>query len=248
MKSHSIFFIFIISTYTICTQSNEKKHMPSSVTISINSANQAHLNQQNDFNQQANHLAMQKTQITTQQEPNFGQKLYDFYKQQLQKSQQVSTSTITWINNNKIKTISAGLLITYSYIFYQIYQANLIINSPDSWSNWHNNRSLEDLFAIPQNKLESDLLFSIQTRYVHPVNPTDFIYSIVQSSISFNKEMQVLEDQILRYQRLKQCQSLPFFFIDAQELALLQDKHKKLSFIKHIFTSWCATYKIDKNI
>jgi len=249
MKIHSIFFVFIMSVFAVCTEPNKSNnYQQPSVSVYVNTANQAHANQNNDFNQQANHSAVQTTHVATQQEPDLKQKFYDFYEHQTARSQEVSASTITWIQNNKFKTIGAGLLTAYSYIFYQICQANLIINSPESWSNWHNNRSLEDLFAIPQNKLESDLLFSIQTRYVHPVNPTDFIYSIVQSSISLNKEMQTLEDQILRYKRLEQCRSLPLFFIDIQELASLQDKHKKLSFIKHIFSSWCATYKIDKNI
>ncbi len=151
------------------------------------------------------------------------------------------------MQNNSLKTTGVGLLFLYGCINYQIYQSNLIINNPQSWSNWHHGRSLEDLFATPQSALETDLLFAIQTKYVHPINPTDFIYSLMQSSIGLNKEMQIIQDQIWIYTWLQTCYCMPAFFTNPEELAVLQEKHRKLAFIKHLFASWCATYKIERN-
>jgi hypothetical protein len=130
---------------------------------------------------------------------------------------------------------------------YKIHRTNLIFNDVNSWSNWQSGRSLDDLFAMSHQKLESDLLFEIQTRYVHPCNPTDFIYSIVQSSTSLNTELEILHEQISRYKWLETFQCMPLFFIHKNELEALQEKHRKLSFMKHIFASWCANYKINKN-
>ena len=169
-------------------------------------------------------------------DPDFKKKLYDFYQEQSKKLQEASINITTWAQANKLKTMGIVLLLSYSCIAYQIYRANLIINATQSWSNWHNGRNLEDLFATPQNKLEADLLFAIQTRYVHPVNPTDFIYSIVQSSNSLQEEINILEEQIMRYTWIKKAQCMPLFFIDEQELESLQDKKKKLAFLKYILS------------
>ncbi|MBV8661231.1 MAG: hypothetical protein JO129_03755 [Candidatus Dependentiae bacterium] len=248
MKFYSIFFISMISFYTIYSQQNKDQTTTPTINLFINTANQAHLNQSNDFKQDAHHVSVQKTNVVTKEfDANLKEKFYEICLQQSKSAQKTSARIITWATNNKLKALGMNLLLLYCYLSYQIYQANLIINHPNSWSNWHNSRTLDDLFATSQTNLEADLLFAIQTRYVDPVNPTDFIYSLVQSSISLHNEIKILQEQITRYQWLENCKCLRFFCIDSKELLLLKEKHRKLSFIKHLFSSWCANYKIDKN-
>ena len=225
---------------------------PTMISITLNTANQAQVNQQSNFKQEANNISTQNTDVTTKYtrhdtEPNFKQNLYDMYEEQRKKAQETSTDIIAWIQDNRLATVGLGVLISYSYIMYKIHRTNLIFSDVNSWSNWHSGRSLDDLFAMSHHKLESDLLFEIQTRYVHPGNPTDFIYSIVQSSVSLNSEIDTLQEQISRYKWLATFQCMPLFFINTKELEALQEKHRKLSFMKHIFASWCANYKINKN-
>jgi hypothetical protein len=222
---------------------------PTTINITLNTANRADLNQINDCNQQANHTAIQKTDVATDvgNNPCLQQQLYDFLHQQSVKAQGASLEIFNWMQHNKIKTTGIGVLLVYSCIALQLYRANMIINDPNSWSSWHHGRSLQDLFATEQSALESDLLFAIQTRYVHPTNPTDFIYSIVESSVSLKHEIQVVQNQIWRYEWLAKCQCLPLFFIDMSELETLKERHRKLLFMQHLFASWCARYKIDKN-
>ena len=254
MNIKTILVFFMIYSLTLHSQQNIPipNNGSTTVTINLNTANTAGLTQQNQLDQHANHHSTQKTNVTTDTnteliDPDFKKKLYDFYQEQSKNLQQASGNVSTWIKDHKLKTLGITLLLGYSCIAYQIYRSSAIIDNSQSWSNWHNGRSLEDLFTTPQNKLEADLLFAIQTRYVHPVNPTDFIYSIVQSSNSLQEEIKVLEEQIARYRWIKKASCMPLFFIDEQELESLQDKHKKLLFLKYILSSWCANYKIDKN-
>lgn len=258
MKIKTIIFALIMYVSLTHTQQNiptETTAYPAGTSvfnIHINTANKAGLTQHNQMDQEANHTSTQKTAVTTNvitedSGSDYKQKLYDFYEEQSKKFHDASTGAITWIKNNKLKTTGTIMLLCYSIIAYKIYRSNAIINDPNSWSNWHNSRSLDDLFAIPQATLEANLLFAIQTRYVHPVNPTDFIYSIVQASNSLQEEMKEIREQISRYKWIESCHCMPLFFIDEQELTSLQEKHRKLSFLKHIFASWCANYKIDKN-
>jgi hypothetical protein len=248
-----IFSLMIYSSIVYSQQNIPSQPAGNTVVhVHVNTANKAGVTQQNQLEQQADHFSTQSTDVKTnltseKNDPSLQQQLYDFYQDQSKKIKETSIDTIRWIKDNKLKTASIAILSCYSYIAYQIYQANGIINDLNSWSNWHNSRSLNDLFATPQATLESDLLFAIQTRYVHPVNPTDFIYSIVQASNSLQKEMLILQEQIARYKWLQKSRCMALFFIDEQEIASLQEKHRKLSFLKHIFSSWCANYKIDKN-
>jgi hypothetical protein len=254
MNLKTILVLLMIYSLTLSCQQNIP--VPNTgathVVINLNTANTAGLTQQNQLDQHANHTSTQRSQVKTDTnmeliDPDFKKKIYDFYQEQSKMLQESYADITTWTQMNKLKSLGIMLLLGYSCITYQIYRSNLIINDSSSWSNWHNGRTVEDLFTTPQNKLEADLLFAIQTRYVHPINPTDFIYSIVQSSNSLQEEMKVLEEQITRYKRIKSLECMPLFFITDEDLDSLQEKNRKLAFLKYILSSWCANYKIDKN-
>jgi hypothetical protein len=112
---------------------------------------------------------------------------------------------LSWIKNNTLQISCAALLAYYSYLLYQIYVAHQIIFNPSSWSNWQGDRSLEELFAVPQSKLEAELLYVFQNRHIDLHNPTDFIYSLVQSSLSLEREIYIVHQQITRYESIAAC-------------------------------------------
>lgn len=154
---------------------------------------------------------------------------------------------VRWIQNNKIKSVCISGLSIYSYIMYQIYRAKQIINDQTSWIHWKSSMSVDDLFMISQKELEHELIHAIQSRYVHSINPTDSIYSLVEFSKDLQQEFEILQQQIIVYQWIESLGASNLFFIQAVDCALLQEKYKKLNFIKHIFISWCADYKIEQN-
>lgn len=178
---------------------------------------------------------------------NKNQTWNDFYEQQKKNGLESANDFISWINNHKPVTACVAIASCYSCIVYQIYTANLIIFDPLAWSCWKSEKSFEELLAMPRAALESDLLHTFQNRYIHPTNPTDFIYSLVQSSISLEKEIQTINQQIRRYEWIVKCYSSRFFFINAKSIEVLREKKERLLFIKHIFASWCADYKMEKN-
>ena len=159
----------------------------------------------------------------------------------------LAADCLTWVNNNKIQATCITLLAMYSCVACQTYRLNRIINDESSWMNWKSCKSIDDFLAISQKELERELVHAIQARYVHPVNPTDFIYSMVQFSTAIHNEIDVMEQQIMLYQLIEMSCTSKIFFIDATDLARLQDKFRKLNFIKHIFISWCADYKIEQS-
>jgi len=169
------------------------------------------------------------------------------YQDKLEQTQKASMAGLEWINNNKIKTTGLSIFAIYSLIFYRIYQNDKINKNSESWIYWKKSQSLEDLLQEPADKLASDLLESIQAKYVHPTHPTDFIYSIVQASSAFDKEINCIQRQIAIYKYLESLRCLQLFFIKLEDKAMLEEQHRRLLYIKNIFSSWCARYKIEKN-
>jgi len=247
MKTYYMFFLCIGLISTIFSQ----QQLPV-VNVYVNTANKSQVNQENNIQQQADHTSAPTNNTSTYVKVNdlkesLQQKMCDFYQKQSINYKDTATKIFSWAQENKIKTSIIGIVFIYSYICYQIYQANLVIDDINSWSNWNYNMSLEDFFGCSKNKLEADLLFTIQARYVHPTNPTDFIYPLVQTSKSLENELQTVLEQITRYQWIDNCACMTLFFIDENEQKKLKEKQRKLLFIKHLFASWCASYKIDKN-
>ena len=253
MKLQHKFFLCIFIYFQLSAQQTNhatNTPQPTTINITLHTANRSELHQTNDLNQQGHQVAGQTTYTTTQLNDNLQslyKQFYDFLKDQTQNVHSDSMSALSWIQHHKIQATGISIALAYSCILAQIYHANTIINNQNSWSAWQHGTSLENLLTTCQTKLESDLLFAIQTKYVHPLNPTDFIYSIVQSSISLKKEIEVVQNQVWRYEWINACKCLPLFFIYTHELDDVKEKLRKLLFIQHIFSSWCARYKIDKN-
>ncbi len=161
-------------------------------------------------------------------------------------AQQVAQNGTTWLLENYIACAAIGLLASYSYVAYQIYQTNKIIDHQHAWSNWQHGKSLEQLFIIPQVELEEQLLFAFQHSHIDQLDPTNFMYSLIVSYNNLQLEIDLIGDQIRRYEWIATCRCLRLFGIDTDELQCLKNKQKKLLFMKHIFASWCARYKIEK--
>ncbi len=156
-------------------------------------------------------------------------------------------SFLNWITDHQI-VVAGGVVVTlYSSIFYEIYKVDQVLNDPLAWSNWHNNKKLEDFFTLPAAQLEADLLYAFQHRYIDVTNPMDFMYSLSQSALALDKEIELVHQQLARYQWIERSRCSRLFFVSADAIASLQEKQRKLAFLKHIFSSWCAHHKIEKN-
>lgn len=235
--------LFIMLTNKAMSENKE----PFVINVNVNTANTAALDQKNSTEHISAPNNTTSTNVTLHDHQHVYQPLYDWCNQQSTVCKKNTTGALHWVLSNKIKSTVFTITTLYAYCLYQIYYANNMINKHASWSHWHHAKSLEELFACPQQQLEDDLLFEIQTKYVHPHNPTDFIYPLVEASNALQAEIQIIQDQISRYEVITQCRALPLFLIKKDDLAVLQEKYKKILFIKHIFASWCAHYKIDKN-
>jgi len=246
-KQYIIIIFLYMSAMSLCANQNQSsdqniKHSLQPIVIEI--YNDPIVKTRNENN--SHHHSFIESNPIINTHSNLNKMIFDTLQDQQKKWQGSLTDILTWIHNNKIKSICIGGVSMYSYILYQIHRSNQIINDQSSWVNWKNFMTIDDLFVIAEKELERELIHAIQSRYVHPVNPTDSIYSMVQFSKTIQQEIELLHQQITLYQWIETIHASKLFFIDIADLIKLHDKYKKLNFIKHIFISWCATCKIEK--
>jgi len=240
------------SATTIIMQSNE--HTQSGMSqngMSQNGMSQNGMSQngmsQNGMSQTQGQAASATSLTSVEFLTNLSLSMCDFLHDQQKKVCEKSETVLAWVDNHRYLVGATAAVSLYAYIFYKMYQVNQIIYSEKSWSNWQSNKSLESLLLAPRQQLEAELLFEFQSRYIHPTCPTDFIYSIVQSSNSLQAEIDCVAEQINLYEWILVSYVSHAFFVDEHDLANLRDKYKKLLFMQNVFMSWCAHYKIEHN-
>lgn len=173
--------------------------------------------------------------------------IQEYISHQMESCKGIMASITNFIGNNKIKCTCAGIAALYSYIGYQIYNRQQILTTASSWNSWRNNCSFEEFMSYPAQNIGDDLIYEIQTRYADPENPTNFIYSLVEFSKKLAYEIKNTEELLTIYTWLERVRCSHLFFVDAATIATAQAKLHKLLFIKHIFATWYASYKIEKN-
>lgn len=244
MKTQNLYFALIISSYTLFAAQEQEYKQPLVVNVNVHTANQAHLDQRNDVHQRShqNYHNHDTKKVLSQTE----QMMYDFFKHQYERGHKTSQTTLAWITDHKVQTSCLGLLGLYCCCMWKMYTSRKLLENPNSWYMWYSSKPLEALFATTQQVLQADLLFAVQTKYVYPENPTDFIYPLVQALQALQKEIAVIEEVIMLHQAITKCCATRLFLIENCDLENLEEQHKKLLFIKQILTAWCAQYKINK--
>lgn len=150
-----------------------------------------------------------------------------------------------WIVTNKLRCAlwSAGTLygIVNGYLWYIKNQ----LDKHHCWSRWQSEKSLEELFAIPQNNLAQSLLFQIQQHYTHATKPTDFLQPLIHFMNDLEQEVRLLT----LYQRLSaavaSCHLTKFSIVDEAFVAAIDNRLKRLAYLKGLFLSWIAQYKLE---
>jgi hypothetical protein len=228
MKKRFCIFIFI-SLQTRSLYPDETPHI--------------HITIHNDSNSTSNQTITKVNSMYDEYSSYFEKMYQDRYKI----LQTTKDSYFDIIMHNKIKTALIAVCTGYAFISYKLYCNNQMIDHTSAWNRWKSDAHLEELLLQPHQKLEIDLLFMIQNYYTDPMNPTNFIYSITQASIALEEELQALERQKTLYDTLTWLEIASLFCIDEKSINELDQKYKKVLFMKHIFCSWCTQYKIDKN-
>jgi hypothetical protein len=135
----------------------------------------------------------------------------------------------------------------YIYACHYLVSANKYLEQTDTWSSWRLDTSVDLLITIPQNELAKELVLEIQRRYSSTQNPTDFISPLITFIQTIDTEINTLKRYMQIYQwATKLClhNLLPF---NQKLFNNLGEKYRRNIYLKNIFLSWAADYKVNHN-
>ncbi len=158
------------------------------------------------------------------------------------------THVTNFIINKKYSILAALVAGGYLYWCYRISQYQQFLERPESWSYWRHEESLDQFIAIPLATLEKDLILEVQRRYSNPQNPTDFITPLIRFARSIDEELLTITQCSSILETLTKLHIIALFPLhESYTQESLQERHKRLTYIKNIFLSWAADYNVTHN-
>ena len=151
------------------------------------------------------------------------------------------------LKKHKKEIIFGGAAFTYLFICYLLIRGNNYLGRLDIWSSWKVDISLYNLYAIPHEKISRELLIEIQKRYTRSDKPTDFMLPIINFLYDIDKEITQLNFYRKLYVWLKRLRLHYIMPLNTQRFMSIKERLKRTLFIKNIFLTWAAHYKIEHN-
>ena len=139
--------------------------------------------------------------------------------------------------------ILGGYALTCNYFV----KANKYLERTDTWASWRLDTPVDLLITIPQTELAKELILEIQRRYSNAQNPTDFISPLIAFVQAIDAEIVMIKQYAGIYRWITRLHLQAVFPINQKQFNLLGEKYKKLIYLKNIFLSWAAEYKINHN-
>jgi hypothetical protein len=150
-----------------------------------------------------------------------------------------------FFENYKWHLIGASLALSYASLCYFIIVGNSYLGNKDLWSSWHQELSLEQLLAIPQQQLSQDLLHEIQRRYTDPSSLSDLNKPLAQFLTTIEQEEQDIRWYQSFYSWLSFAYITKIIPFSKQRFAKINERLQRLAYYKNIFQSWAAQYQLE---
>lgn len=135
----------------------------------------------------------------------------------------------------------------YLYACHLIVKANKYLEDTENWAAWRADIPYQLLVTIPQQELAKDLILEVQRRYNNSQNPTDFLSPLIMFVHAIDEEILYMTRLNVSYNWLKKLYIDVIFPINENCFSKVEEKLKKLIYIKQIFLVWAAEYKVSHN-
>lgn len=112
------------------------------------------------------------------------------------------------------------------------------------WAHWKHQSTFEDLCAIPQKELATELMLAIGQHHYNKINPTDLAYPLITFIKEIDWEINTIKRYIATVKIIKRLHLMPIFPTNENKLNQATKKLERTLFIKHIFLSWLADYNL----
>jgi uncharacterized protein YlbG (UPF0298 family) len=155
--------------------------------------------------------------------------------------------TSSFLFNKRYFLGTTAVLGGYIYTCAYIVKANKYLEKADNWINWRSDIPFDILITTPQNELAKELILEIQRRYSNAQNPTDFISPLILFIQTIDAEMDTIKNYTDVYWLITKMHVQMLLPINQKQFSTLHEKYKKLLYLKNIFLSWAAEYKVSHN-
>jgi len=153
----------------------------------------------------------------------------------------------TFWDDNKFYIGAGGVIGLYSYYCYQVICGNLYLKKTDLWSSWKHELSFDQLCLIPQQTLARELILSIQHQGIDMQKPTDFMVPLVLFLHVIEEERRELLYYQTLYRRISMLKCRFLFPFNRKRYNHIEERLRRLSFVKNIFISWMAEFNVEHN-
>jgi uncharacterized protein YlbG (UPF0298 family) len=133
----------------------------------------------------------------------------------------------------------------YTYYCYQVIGGNFYLQRTDLWSSWKHELSFDQLCQIPQQILAHELLLLIQQQGLNTEKPTDFVVPLVVFLQAIEHERVMLVYYQDLYTRMHTFKCAWLFPFNTKRYDQIEERLRRLSFVKNVFISWVATFNIE---
>jgi len=160
----------------------------------------------------------------------------------------ICKKTKQFTQKHKYYLIPSAILTSYITALFCVSRGNSYLDKKELWSAWKKEIATQDLILDNNNsELVKNLLLEIQTRHMDKNNPIDFITPLANFIKNMEQEKRSLTFYANIYNMLKSSHLLKLFPVDKTCFHKVEDQIQRLHFIRSIFLTWAARYKIEQN-
>jgi len=160
---------------------------------------------------------------------------------------QWGSKTGNFLYNKRYFLIATTALGSYLYGCHEWNKANKFLSRKDIWCAWHEEMALDSLVAVPQRDLAAELILEIQRRYSNTNNPTDFLEPLITFVKEIESEISIISKLKRAYYVFSRTHLSALFPINEKLFVSLDAKLQRSIYLKNLFLSWAAEYKISHN-
>lgn len=151
----------------------------------------------------------------------------------------------SFMNNNKLFIAAVAGAYAYGRTFASIVNANHKLACDKAWSTWKAEFLLEELKNQDPKILTKELLFEIQKRHITVEKPADALLPFITFLNTIDEEIANLNHYRSLHFWLESCHATWLFPVNKNRFASVTMRLERLWFIRNLFLSWAAEYKLS---
>ena len=150
------------------------------------------------------------------------------------------------IGMNKFKLFLYAFALAYGATWLIIKKSTILIEDPDSWSNWRAGVSLENFLSLPQKELGYELAITVQKKYLNFNKPHDTITPVSKFLHDIEKETNRLKRFVKLATYMDKLYLTKIFPFTKAKIEVAREKIGRLAYLKNVFLTWTTERNMEQ--